>query len=93
MVLPTGEYDIPLLIQDRHSAYQPQFNYSPTMMDRMLGYLGDLPLVNGTPDAFFEVQKTLYRFRLLTDQMQGFIKLLFQIIHHSGLLQLMGIEG
>jgi FtsP/CotA-like multicopper oxidase with cupredoxin domain len=63
--LPTGEYDIPLLIQDRHSAYQPQFNYAPNMMDRMLGYLGDLPLVNGTPEAYFEVQRTFYRFRLL----------------------------
>ena len=41
--LPRGEYDIPLLIQDRHSAYQPQFNYSPSMMDRMIGYLGDVP--------------------------------------------------
>ncbi len=55
--LPTGEYDIPLLIQDRHSVYQPQFNYAPSMMDRMFGYLGDLPLVNGTPNAYFEVQK------------------------------------
>lgn len=63
--LPTGAYDIPLLIQDRHSVYQPQFTYSPTMMDRMMGYLGDVPLINGTPEAFFEVQKTLYRFRLL----------------------------
>ncbi|MBL1215178.1 MAG: multicopper oxidase domain-containing protein [Ignavibacteriae bacterium] len=63
--LPTGAYDIPLLIQDRHSVYQPQFNYAPNMMDRMLGYLGDIPLVNGTPDAFFDVQKTLYRFRIV----------------------------
>ena len=63
--LPTGEYDVPLLIQDRHSVYQPQFNYAPAMMDRMFGYLGDVPLVNGTPNAYFEVQKTLYRFRLL----------------------------
>ncbi len=63
--LPTGEFDVPLLIQDRHSAYQPQFNYAPNMMDRMLGYLGDLPLINGTPEPYFEVQKTLYRFRLL----------------------------
>ncbi len=63
--LPTGAYDIPLLIQDRHSVYQPQFNYSPSMMDRMLGYLGDVTLVNGTPEAFFDVQKTLYRFRIV----------------------------
>ncbi len=63
--LPSGDFDIPLLIQDRHSIYKPQFVYSPTHMDVMQGYLGDLPLINGTPDAYFEVQKTLYRFRLL----------------------------
>lgn len=75
--LPTGEYDIPLLIQDRHSAYQPQFTYSPTMMDRMMGYLGDVPLVNGTPEAFFEVQKTLYRFRLLNGSNARVYKIAF----------------
>jgi FtsP/CotA-like multicopper oxidase with cupredoxin domain len=63
--LPSGAFDIPLLIQDRHSIYKPQFTYSPSNMDIMQGYLGDLPLINGTPDAYFEVQKTLYRFRLL----------------------------
>jgi len=63
--LPTGQFDIPLLIQDRHSIYQPQFIYSPDMMDKMYGYVGDIPLINGTPEAFFEVQKTLYRFRIV----------------------------
>jgi len=75
--LPTGNYDIPLLIQDRLSTYQPQFTYSPSMMDRMLGYLGDVPLVNGTPEAFFEVQKTLYRFRLLNGSNARVYKIAF----------------
>ncbi len=75
--LPTGEYDVPLLIQDRHSAYQPQFNYSPSMMDRMWGYVGDLPLINGTPDAYFEVQKTLYRFRIVNGSNARVYKLAF----------------
>lgn len=75
--LPTGNYDIPLLIQDRHSAYQPQFTYTPTMMDRMIGYLGDVPLVNGTPQAYFEVQKTLYRFRLLNGSNARVYKIAF----------------
>lgn len=75
--LPTGVYDIPLLIQDRHSIYQPQFTYSPTMMDRMFGYLGDVPLVNGTPEAYFEVQKTLYRFRLLNGSNARVFKIAF----------------
>jgi len=75
--LPTSNYDIPLLIQDRHSAYQPQFTYAPTMMDRMTGYLGDVPLVNGTPEAYFEVQKTLYRFRLLNGSNARIYKIAF----------------
>lgn len=75
--LPTGEFDIPLLIQDRHSVYQPQFNYSPSMIDIMFGYLGDVPLVNGTPDAFFEVHKTLYRFRIVNGSNARVYKLAF----------------
>ncbi|MGB5847893.1 MAG: multicopper oxidase domain-containing protein [Ignavibacteriaceae bacterium] len=75
--LPTGDYDVPLLIQDRHSAYQPQFNYTPSMMDRMWGYVGDLPLINGTPDAYFEVQKTFYRFRIVNGSNARVYKLAF----------------
>lgn len=63
--LPRGDFDIPLVMQDRRSVHQPQFIYSPTMIDMMNGYLGDTVLVNGTPDAFFEVSRTLYRFRLV----------------------------
>lgn len=63
--LPAGNFDVPLCIQDRRSANIPQFLYNPAMPDIMHGFLGDLPLINGTPEAFFEVSKTLYRFRLL----------------------------
>jgi FtsP/CotA-like multicopper oxidase with cupredoxin domain len=35
------------------------------MMDVMSGYLGDVMLVNGTPDAWLSVDRGLYRFRLL----------------------------
>ena len=63
--LPRGSFDVPLVIQDRRSINQPQFTYAPTMMDTMNGYLGDIVLVNGTPDPYFEVSRTLYRFRLV----------------------------
>ncbi len=63
--LPRNNFDIPLVIQDRRSADQPQFTYSPTVMEKMTGYLGDIVLVNGTPDAYFEVSRMLYRFRLV----------------------------
>lgn len=63
--LPTGGFDVPLVIQDRRSVDIPRFAYNPTPMDVMNGFLGDLPLVNGTPDAYLEVSRTMYRFRLL----------------------------
>jgi len=87
--LPGGDYDIPLVIQDRHSIYQPQFNYAPAMMDRMFGYLGDVPLINGTPEAYFEVQRTLYRFRILNGSNARVYKIAFLIIQISGFCQLM----
>lgn len=63
--LPRGNFDLPLVIQDRRIADQPQFNYSPTMLDGINGYLGDTVLVNGTPDAYVEVSRTLYRVRFV----------------------------
>ncbi|MFZ1320589.1 MAG: multicopper oxidase domain-containing protein [Ignavibacteria bacterium] len=63
--LPRGSYDVPLCIQDRRTANIPGMIYDPVMMDIMHGFLGDTVLVNGTPEPFFEVSKTLYRFRLL----------------------------
>lgn len=75
--LPQGDFDIPLLIQDRRSANQPQFIYQPTMMDRMFGFLGDVPLINGTPNAYLNVQKTLYRFRILNGSNARIYKLAF----------------
>lgn len=63
--LPKGNFDVPLLIQDRRSADIPKFIYQPTQMDIMNGYLGDTPLINGTPNAYLEVHQTLYRFRIV----------------------------
>jgi FtsP/CotA-like multicopper oxidase with cupredoxin domain len=63
--LPSGNFDVPLCIQDRRIADIPQFTYSPTSYEMMWGYLGDTVLVNGTPNAYLSVSRTLYRFRLL----------------------------
>jgi FtsP/CotA-like multicopper oxidase with cupredoxin domain len=63
--LPSGDHDIPLVISDWRSNTQRQLTYAPDMMDRMIGYLGDTILVNGTPDAWHAVDQGLYRFRLL----------------------------
>jgi FtsP/CotA-like multicopper oxidase with cupredoxin domain len=47
------------------------------MNDVMNGFLGDVPLINGTPDAYFEVSKTIYRFRLLNGSNARIYKIAF----------------
>ncbi|MEP7217288.1 MAG: multicopper oxidase family protein, partial [Bacteroidota bacterium] len=63
--LPSGNYEIPLVIQDRRIRTDRAFDYTLTMPDRMDGRLGDTILANGTPDAMFDAESTIYRFRLL----------------------------
>jgi FtsP/CotA-like multicopper oxidase with cupredoxin domain len=63
--LPTGEYDVPLVIQDRSFDADNQFVYVRNQMERMLGFLGDRILVNGQADADLSVAARPYRLRLL----------------------------
>ena len=63
--LPSGPHDLPLLLADKRVNASRQLIYEPDMMDSMDGYLGDVVLVNGTPDAWLSVDRGLYRFRLL----------------------------
>lgn len=65
LALPKGEFDVPLLIQDRVSNPGHTLAYSPMMDDMVLGYLGDATTVNGVPNATLSVTRSLYRFRLL----------------------------
>lgn len=88
--LPSGNFDIPLCIQDRRSINIPQFTYNPDTNDKMLGMLGDVPLVNGTPDAYFEVSKTLYRFRLLNGSNARVYKIAFS---DNRSFQIIGTDG
>jgi len=63
--LPSGDHEIPLVIQDRR-ADGNDIVYNPSMPDRMMsGYLGDLILVNGVPTPFHEVGPGYYRLRIL----------------------------
>ena len=61
--LPTGEYDLPLVIQDRTFNAQNQLQYLHGMHGRMSGFLGDTVLVNGKPNVEFSVKSRAYRFR------------------------------
>ncbi len=59
--LPSGSHDVPLVFMDKRVSASRQLVYAPSMMDVMSGYLGDVMLVNGTPDAWLSVDRGLYR--------------------------------
>jgi blue copper oxidase len=73
--LPTGEYDLPLVIQDKQFNRNGQLQYVRGMHDRMMGFLGDTILVNGKPNAEFAVKSRAYRFRALNGSTSRIYKL------------------
>jgi FtsP/CotA-like multicopper oxidase with cupredoxin domain len=76
--LPRRELDIPLLVQDRRAATSHELVYAPTSTDRLNGFLGDVVLANGTPDAYHEVSADLYRLRVLNGSNARIMKLGFE---------------
>ncbi|HLC02715.1 MAG TPA: multicopper oxidase domain-containing protein [Anaerolineales bacterium] len=77
--LPAGEYDLPLVIQDRTFDSQNQMVYLANgMMDQMIGLLGDTILVNGAPNAALDVKAGAYRLRLLNGSNSRIYKLAWQ---------------
>lgn len=73
--LPSGEYDLPLVIQDRTFNARNQLRYVHGMHGRMMGFLGDTILVNGKPDIEFSVKSRAYRFRALNGSNSRIYKL------------------
>ncbi|MGR8997579.1 MAG: multicopper oxidase family protein [Gammaproteobacteria bacterium] len=63
--LPSGEYEIPIVIQDRLFDELNQLIYARSMHDRMIGFYGDRILVNGFPDFKIDVASRAYRLRVL----------------------------
>ncbi len=63
--LPSGEFDLPFVLQDRTFNSRNQLIYLQGMHGRMTGFLGDTILVNGKPHAEFSVKSRAYRFRAL----------------------------
>lgn len=73
--LPNGEFDLPMVIQDRKFDSSNQLQYIHAMHERMLGFLGDRILVNGKPDAEFSVKTRAYRFRVVNGSNSRIYKL------------------
>jgi len=73
--LPSGEYEIPIVIQDRLFDEQNQLVYARSMHDRMMGFYGNRILVNGRPDFQINVASRAYRLRFLNGSTARIYKL------------------
>lgn len=70
--LPSGAYDVPLLIADKRFAPSGQLFFDPFDFD---GHLGDKYIVNGKIQPYFKVARRKYRFRILNASPSRFYKL------------------
>ena len=74
--LPTGDYDLPLLIQDRSFDDDNRLVYHDDHpMMQMHGFLGDRILVNGRLNKIQEVDRATYRLRVLNGSNSRIYKL------------------
>ncbi len=87
MNLPSGDYELPLLLQDRTLDDQGQLVYSPTHDDGVKlppgvwgpEFFGDLPVVNGAIYPYIQVEPRSYRLRLLNGCNSRFLHLSFNL--------------
>jgi len=87
MGLPSGEYEVPLVLQDRTLDDQGQLVYSPTFDDGQSPLpglwapelFGDLPVVNGAIYPYLQVEPRRYRLRLLNSSNSRFLNLFFNL--------------
>jgi FtsP/CotA-like multicopper oxidase with cupredoxin domain len=63
--LPSGEFEIPLVIQDRSFDDDNQLAYGGDMHTSMFGFYGDRLLVNGQRNLTLDVASRPYRLRIL----------------------------
>ncbi|MXS81084.1 suppressor of ftsI/bilirubin oxidase [Nitrosomonas eutropha] len=73
--LPSDEYDIPLIIQDRTFTSGNQLYYALNMHQRMQGFLGDTILANGRRNHVIPVKTRAYRLRILNGSNSRIYKL------------------
>ena len=70
-----GVDDVPLVIQDRRFNRDGSFQYTTSMHDRMMGYQGDIILVNGTVQPYLTLKRKQTRLRILNGSNARFYNL------------------
>ena len=87
MGLPAGDFEIPLLIQDRtlddngQLVYDPTFDDGKPLVPGVWGseFFGQLPVVNGAIYPYLNVEPRAYRFRVLNSSNSRFFNLFFNL--------------
>ena len=74
---PSGEFEIPIVIQDRTLNDANQLIYSGGMHMSMFGFYGQHILVNGRADARFDVATRAYRLRVMNASNARIYKILW----------------
>ncbi|MEO6878492.1 MAG: multicopper oxidase domain-containing protein, partial [Gemmatimonadaceae bacterium] len=73
--LPSGEHDLPLLIQDRRPPVDGTFAYEPAMYELMEGFFGDTAFANGIRLPSKSVETTTYRVRVVNGSTSRILRL------------------
>ncbi|MBW4038479.1 MAG: multicopper oxidase domain-containing protein [Acidobacteria bacterium] len=90
MNLPSGKYEVPLILQDRNLDEGGQLVYDPTNDDgkHLPGgvwgpeFFGNQAVVNGAVCPYFSVEPTQYRLRMLNAANSRFFHLYFNLAEH-----------
>ena len=83
--LPSGEFELPLIIQDRRFDEKGNLIYKQTPQDNN-GVLGDIVMVNSTPHPYKNVKNTKYRLRILNASSARTYKLAFEGVENFTLI-------
>jgi FtsP/CotA-like multicopper oxidase with cupredoxin domain len=88
--LPSGEYEVPLVIQDKQFDSDNQLVYSPNRHQRMTGVAGDTILVNGQANFHLDVESRAYRLRV----MNGSTSRIYKLAWDDGMpMTIIGVDG
>jgi blue copper oxidase len=84
--LPSGKYEVPLIIRDVTIDKSGNLSYKPTSG----GFNGQAPMVNGILSPYLEVDKAVYRFRILNGANSRIFGL---ALGNGGSVKLIGNDG
>ena len=88
--LPSGEFEIPIVLQDRSFNDDNQLVYGGGMHAQMVGFQGDHVLVNGRPDYAVDVASRAYRLRILNGSNSRIYKLAWD---DGSPVTVLGVDG